>query len=53
MNCIVVKAKGKYCFGEMGLLVSAKENSGRHTVVKVLTGEGVKDWYLPKVEVVK
>ena len=53
MKCLVIKTKGKYCYGETGLLINVKENSAGNSIAKVLTGEGVKNWYLPKVEVVK
>ena len=53
MKCIVTKVNGEYCYGETGILLSAKENSACNSIASVLTDEGVKNWYLPQIEVVK
>ena len=53
MKCIVTKVNGVYCYGETGILLGAKENSAGNAIANVLTDEGIKNWYLPQVEVVK
>ena len=53
MKCIVTKVNGAFCLGETGILLSAKENSAGVSLASVLTDEGIKNWYLPQVEVVK
>ena len=53
MKCIVNKVNGEYCYGETGILLSAKENSAGNSIASVLTDTGIKNWYLPQIEVIK
>jgi len=49
----LLRKKGDYDLGEVGIALKIFANDNGHPFVTVLAGNGkIKTWYLPKVEVI-
>ena len=49
---VVIKEKGKWYNGSIGIVLAVETNTEGHTIVQVLTEGKIKNWYGKYVEVV-